>query len=118
MNDELVVKAYALLRVQPKAASALLEEQMQLHEHRLAALEQLARAILPDNSKPSDLDATTFGEYATLRRAIGLERELLAWCRWLYMGLPSRGKNRHQPENGHLRRSATGSKTARVRKRG
>jgi DNA-binding PadR family transcriptional regulator len=118
MNDELVVKAYALLRAQPKAAGELLAEQMQLHEHRLAALEQLSRAILTDTGSPSDLDATKFGEYATLRHAIGMERELLAWCRWLYQRLPSRAQPRHRPENGQDRGSATGSKTRRVRKGG
>ncbi|HKW69318.1 MAG TPA: helix-turn-helix transcriptional regulator, partial [Candidatus Dormibacteraeota bacterium] len=82
-NDEFVIKAYALRRVPPGAAASLLREQLEAHEHRLAALEQLLEAMKARSSNHSAFDSPRFGEYAALRRAIGSEREQVAWCRWL-----------------------------------
>ncbi len=82
-NDEFVIKAYALRRVPPKAAESLLLEQLELHNNRLAALEQLIEALKSRVSKQAAFESPRFGEYAALRRAIGFEREQAGWCRWL-----------------------------------
>lgn len=83
LNDELVVKAYALRRVRGAAVAELMAKQIALHEHRLAALEQLAAARQSRATKTKELSASEFGEHAALRRAIGAEREVIAWCHWL-----------------------------------
>jgi len=83
MNDELVVKAFALRKAKAATAIGLLTEQMKLHEHRLAALEQRAAAIESRDSGAPDPGSARFGEFAALRRGIGAERDYLAWCRWL-----------------------------------
>ncbi len=82
-NDELVVKAYALRRVPAKAAETLLREQLSAHEQRLAALEQLLEAMKARMATGAAIDSPRFGEYAAMRRAVGVEREQAAWCRWL-----------------------------------
>ena len=82
-NDEFVVKAYALRRVPAGAAESLLRDQLESHEHRLAALEQLLEALKLRATNHSAFESPRFGEYAALRRAIGSEREQVAWCRWL-----------------------------------
>ena len=87
-NDELVVKAFALQRSHAKRASALIGEQLQEHEKRLAALEQFAEALRARGKSSPAIGSARFGEYAALRRAIGAEREYLAWCRWLLSELP------------------------------
>ncbi|HKW73755.1 MAG TPA: PadR family transcriptional regulator [Candidatus Dormibacteraeota bacterium] len=82
-NDEFVIKAYALRRVPAPSAEALLWEQLQSHERRLAALEQLFAATKARMPSRAAFESPRFGEYAALRRAIGFEREQAAWCRWL-----------------------------------
>ena len=88
-NDELVVKAFALRRVPAAAATALLRSELETHEYRLASLEQRAEALEMRSAAAIDSDSTRFGEFAALRRAIGSEREYIAWCRWLSDELPS-----------------------------
>jgi PadR family transcriptional regulator AphA len=87
MNDELVVKAFALRKGKAATAVTLLDGQIQMHEHRLAALEQRAAAIESRDSGAPDPSSARFGEFAALRRAIGAERDYLAWCRWLQQQL-------------------------------
>lgn len=83
MNDELVIKAYALGRVPATVAVNLLRDQLEAHEQRLGALEQLADARASRRQTKTRLDAEKFGELAALRKAIGSERDYVAWCRWM-----------------------------------
>jgi len=90
VNDELVVKAFALRKAKAATAIGLLKDQINLHEHRLAALELRSAAIESQNSGAPDLSSARFGEFAALRRGIGAERDYLAWCRWLQSELDPR----------------------------
>jgi DNA-binding PadR family transcriptional regulator len=108
-NDEFVVKAYALQRVPATKAAALLQNQLNSHGQRLAVLEQLAEALRSTNTHSLDIGSARFGEYAALRRAIGSEREYIAWCRWLAGELTSvgsikraRGERRNGPSRSSL----------------
>ena len=89
-NDELVVKAYALHRISATSAETLLRDQVDAHQRRLAALEQLADAVKTRMKSSSRVASARFGEYAALRKASGAEREYIGWCRWLLGELPSR----------------------------
>ena len=111
MNDELVVKAFAMGRIKGAAADALLQDQIRAHEHRLGALEQRSEAISPG---AGGLNAFRFGEYAVLRRAIGVERELIAWCRWLASQLELEG-NKSKPI--HLKGAAAPRRSPGVSRR-
>jgi DNA-binding PadR family transcriptional regulator len=82
-NDELVIKAFALRRVPAAVAAKMLQGQIEAHQSRLAALEQRAGAVEARSGWRVGLDSTQFGNYAGLRRAIGAEREHIAWCSWL-----------------------------------
>jgi DNA-binding PadR family transcriptional regulator len=99
-NDELVIKAYALRRVPPKAAMSMLREQMESHSRRLAALEHLHAAVEARISRQSRFTSPHFGEYAALRRAIGVEREQVAWCRWLLEELAATAKSERGADSG------------------
>jgi len=105
-NDEFVIKAFALRRVPTGAATSLLNDQIETHEHRIAALEQLLEALTSRNARSSAFDSPRFGEYAALRRALGFEREHAAWCRWLLAELTStqrsarRARTERQPAVG------------------
>ena len=111
-NDEFVIKAYALRRVPLGAATSLLNDQIQTHEHRIAALEQLQQAFVARNTKATAFESPRFGEYAALRRAIGFEREHAAWCRWLLSELSSSEK----PAAKGARQPAVGKPSAVRRK--
>ncbi len=93
MNDELVVKAYALRRVSQTKARALLRDELESHERRLATLEQLAEASRSRIKTSIGIDSPRFGEYAALRRAIGMERDYVVWCRWLLGRFSKRASN-------------------------
>jgi PadR family transcriptional regulator AphA len=96
-NDELVIKAYSLRRIASSAAITLLKTQIESHQSRLAALEQLAGAIEDRSNSSVRLDSPQFGNYAALRRAIGLEREHIAWCYWLHRKVVAQGRARRVP---------------------
>jgi DNA-binding PadR family transcriptional regulator len=82
-NDEFVVKAYAYARVPRNRAVAMLEDQISGHQQRLAALEHMAEALVSKAQPRLRAGMSRFGEFAALRRAIGMEREYIAWGRWL-----------------------------------
>jgi PadR family transcriptional regulator AphA len=83
INDELVIKAYMLRRIPAATSVELVSEQIKVHDGRLAALESRAAALRERRETSARSASSGFGEYAALRRAIGAERDYLAWCRWL-----------------------------------
>ena len=97
-NDELVIKAYALKGSARAAWLKMLRSQMDNREARLAALEHQAAAIEVRSQTRGLRSAGRFGEYAALRRAIGSEREYLAWCKWLLAQVaPQNAARLHRP---------------------
>ncbi len=112
MNDELVVKAFALRKAKAATAIGLLKDQIKLHEHRLAALEQRAAAIESRDSGAPNPSSARFGEFAALRRGIGAERDYLAWCRWLASQLDS-GQASAVRSKGRSSARRTGARRAR-----
>jgi DNA-binding PadR family transcriptional regulator len=94
-NDEIVVKAYSLARIPAASSAALIRSQMRTHDERLGVLEQRTAALEARAQTRTARAGNRFGEYAALRRAIGIEREYLAWCRWLLSELKrTEGKSR------------------------
>jgi DNA-binding PadR family transcriptional regulator len=82
-NEELVIKAYVMTSVPGTASTTMLNTQVANHEARLAALEHRAAALQSQAESRVGRSSSRFGEYAAVMRAIGAEREYLAWCRWL-----------------------------------
>jgi len=109
VNDEMVIKAFAWRRVAPAALREVLKGQIEMHNGRLATLEQRATAMVGRSKAGtgSRSEAARLGEYAALRRAIGLEREYVAWCAWLLAEL-----NRHRPVK-NARRPARAARATR-----
>ena len=106
MNDELVVKAFALRKARADSAVGVVRDQIKVHEHRLAALEQRAAALESRVSAVPDSGWVRFGEFAALRRGIGAERDYLSWCRWLLRQVDSgRGPARRTPSRTPARPS-------------
>ena len=86
-NHEIVVKAYSLASTSPSVASDLLRRQIRIHDARLGVLEQRAATLEAGRKGLGNLPA---GEYAALRRAVGMEREYISWCRWMLSDLKRR----------------------------
>jgi len=92
INDEIVVKAFSFARIPESEATTLVRAHMQAHDERLGNLEQRLSALeVSTRAAPSN-----FGEHVALRRAIGVEREYLAWCRWLLAQIKVKA-SRRQP---------------------
>lgn len=84
IRSELVLKAHSVwLADRPKAA-ALFREEQRRHEAQLAQYEgyrvDMERGL---GDALRQVDSSHFASYATLRRGIGYERELIEWCRWV-----------------------------------
>ena len=96
-NDELIIKAYALRRIPRSSAAELVQAQLDAHQRRLASLEVRSSAIESRNSNGVGLASPRFGDYAALRRAIGSEREYIAWCRWLLTEVMPQTRSKSSP---------------------
>lgn len=106
INDELVIKAYMLRRIPAATSVELVSEQIKVHESRLAALESRAAALRERRQASARSASAGFGEYAALRRAIGAERDYLAWCRWLITETSeAQAEHRRPPARGRSRAS-------------
>jgi DNA-binding PadR family transcriptional regulator len=105
-NDELVIKAYALRRISGPVATTMLKAQIETHQNRLAALEQRAGAIETRSRSGIGVGSSRFGDYAILRRAIGSEREYIAWCRWLVREVLVKADTNPRPVSLSTRRLA------------
>jgi DNA-binding PadR family transcriptional regulator len=105
-NDELVIKAYALRRIPGPVAAAMLKARIETHQSRLAALEQRAGAIETRSTSGIGVGSLRFGDYAVLRRAIGSEREYIAWCRWLVREVLAKADANPRPVRQSTRRLA------------
>ena len=61
----------------------LFRQQEVLHLAQLEEYERLLSSIKQEHTIPQDIHLPWFGNYATLRRGIGSEREIAEWCRWM-----------------------------------
>jgi len=83
-RDELLLKCFSLWLADREAAVALIRAQEALHAERLAEYRRMLRQMKSEEGpKLLDPSQPAFGNHATLRRGVGYERELVAWCRWL-----------------------------------
>lgn len=82
-RSEIVLKAYVIWMADPHKALTLFQEHTQLHVERLAQYERDYATLLRMYPLPIPFDSPQFGNYATLRKGIGYEREYIDWCRWM-----------------------------------
>jgi DNA-binding PadR family transcriptional regulator len=82
-RDELLVKMVAVWLVDPSEAAALLREHERLHAEQLAFYEGMCELLQAKwRAGGARRDAPILGNYLTVMRGIGYEREYIAWCRW------------------------------------
>jgi DNA-binding PadR family transcriptional regulator len=95
-RSEVTLRAYAIWLADPQAAVRLFREQEVLHLAQLEEYERLLASIEQEHNIPQDVNLPWFGNYATLRRGIGSEREIAEWCRWM-----AEQFERHLDRTGH-----------------
>jgi PadR family transcriptional regulator AphA len=81
-RSELMLKAYSVWLAEPGQAIKLFRSHAEYHAAQLARYEQIL-GELEEKYGVIAVDTPQFGDYATLQRGIGYEREYMAWCRWM-----------------------------------
>jgi DNA-binding PadR family transcriptional regulator len=81
-RSEIVLKAYAIWIADPRKALELFRAHLRLHIERLEQYER-DYALLERENPSLTFASRLFGNYATLRKGIGYEREYVDWCRWM-----------------------------------
>ncbi len=82
-RNELLLKTYAIWLADPTQAIRLFQIEEDHHRSRLAQYEQILAQVEQKYGPNVPLDIPHFGDYATLRKGIGYEREYVNWCRWM-----------------------------------
>jgi DNA-binding PadR family transcriptional regulator len=83
-RDELTLRAFSVWRAEPRRAAALFREQERLHRAQLDLYEAYRQDMQREwGALLAQPDTPEFASYATLRRGLGFERELVDWCGWL-----------------------------------
>lgn len=81
-RDALVLKAYFVSMADPDEAIRLFREEERRHAEQLALYEaRLDYAIVEGDNQ--SLDGRWFGNFLTLKRGVGYEREYTEWCRFV-----------------------------------
>lgn len=99
VRSEFLIKAHSLwladsaeALVQFRAHERYHQEQLAAYESDLADVEQRWGAALVH------LDEPPFGDFLTVRRGVGYEREYLAWLHWVIAILEERAQSQPPPE--------------------
>jgi len=82
-RSELVLKAYAAWLAEPQQAINLFREQERYHAANLAQYEHILAELQQEHASIWEVDQPFFGDYATLLKGIGYEREYVSWCGWM-----------------------------------
>ena len=81
-RSELLLKAYSVWLAEPEQAIKLFRSHEEYHTAQLIRYAQIL-SELEEKYGAIAVDTPPFGDYATLQRGIGYEREYAAWCRWM-----------------------------------
>jgi DNA-binding PadR family transcriptional regulator len=96
-RSEFLIKAHSLWLADPEQALIQFQEQERYHQANLAAYEvELARLEERWGTGLALMTTPDFGDYLTVKRGVGYERDYMAWLRWAMAVLEERVK--HQRE--------------------
>lgn len=93
-RNELLLKAYTIWLADPEQAIQLFRDQAEQHARQQVLYEQRIAAWEQQPGWRLQVDLPSFGDYSTLQRGAGYEREYAAWCRWMVEQLEQRRENR------------------------
>jgi DNA-binding PadR family transcriptional regulator len=94
-RSELLIKAHSLWLADSEAAAVQFREHERYHAQQLAGYEaHLAELERRWGSELALMDSPRFGDYLTLMRGVGYEREHVRWLRWVIEILEERVRRR------------------------
>jgi len=97
VRSELLIKAHSLWLADQEAALARFQEHERYHTKQLASYEaSLAELEQQWGAELALMDSPRFGDYLTLTRGVGYEREYVRWLRWMVAILHERVRHRTQ----------------------
>ncbi len=97
VRSELLIKAHSLWLADPEAALVCYREHERYHANQLAGYQaHLAELEQRWGAELAMMDSPRFGEYLTLTRGVGYEREQVSWLRWVIAILEERVRRRAQ----------------------
>ena len=84
VRSEFLIKAHSLWLADPEQALLQFQEQERYHQANLAAYEA-ALAMLEEHwgARLALMNIPDFGDYLTVKRGVGYEREYIAWLQWV-----------------------------------
>ena len=96
-RSEFLIKAHSLWLADPEQALLQFQEQERYHQANLAAYEA-GLAMLEERwgDRLALMKIPDFGDYLTVKRGVGYEREYIAWLRWAMAILEERVKREEQ----------------------
>jgi DNA-binding PadR family transcriptional regulator len=102
VRSELLIKAHSLWLADPSAALVQFQEHERYHAKQLAGYEAYLVDLERNGGAALSLqDSPRFGDYLTLTRGVGYEREMLSWLRWVIAILEERVRHRAQEAAPH-----------------
>jgi DNA-binding PadR family transcriptional regulator len=100
-RSELLIKAHSLWLADPAEALARFAEHERYHAQQLEVYEtQVAELEQQWGPELAVLDSPRLGDYLTLMRGVGYEREYVHWLRWVTMILEQRAQRDAEGRGG------------------
>jgi PadR family transcriptional regulator, regulatory protein AphA len=99
VRSEFLIKAHSLWLADPEQALLRFREQERSHQANLATYEA-SLALLEERwgARPAFVDGPDFGDYLTVKRGVGYERDYLAWLHWTMAILEERVKQQREEQ--------------------
>ena len=97
MRSEFLIKAHSLWLADTEQALLQFQEQERYHQANLIAYEE-ALSMLEERwgARLALMNIPDFGDYLTVKRGVGYEREYIAWLQWVLAILEERVKQQRE----------------------
>jgi DNA-binding PadR family transcriptional regulator len=113
VRSEFLIKAHSLWLVDATEALVQFRAHERYHRDQLAVYEQqLADTEQRWGADLVQLETPAFGDYLTVKRGVGYERECIAWLEWVIGLLEERAKHRQQGRSAHRSTPTTAEQEA------
>jgi len=99
VRSEFLIKAHSLWLADPEQALLQFQEQERYHQANLAAYEE-ALSMLEERwgARLALMNIPDFGDYLTVKRGVGYERDYIAWLQWVMAILEERVKQQREEQ--------------------
>jgi DNA-binding PadR family transcriptional regulator len=99
VRSEFLIKAHSLWLADPEQALLQFQEQERYHQANLVAYEA-GLAMLEERwgARLALVNSPDFGDYLTVKRGVGYERDYIAWLQWVMVILEERVKQQREDQ--------------------